>query len=61
MTCPDCDGVIWRIGEGPLRSLCHTGYAFCGMSLEAKQRSGAENALWSAGRRLEEKRLFAQD
>ncbi|MDR5735959.1 chemotaxis protein CheB [Caballeronia sp. LZ025] len=62
MTCPDCGGVIWRIGEGyPLRYRCHTGHAFSAMALEAEQRSGAENALWSAVRRLEEKLLLAQE
>ena len=62
LTCPDCGGVIWRIGEGyPLRYRCHTGHAFSAMSLEAEQRSGAENALWSAVRRLEEKLLLAHE
>jgi two-component system chemotaxis response regulator CheB len=62
MTCPDCGGVIWRIGEGyPLRYRCHTGHAFSALALEAEQRSGAENALWSAVRRLEEKLLLAQE
>lgn len=62
MTCPDCGGVVWRIGVGyPLRYRCHTGHAFSAMSLEAEQRAGAENALWSAVRRLEEKLLLAQE
>ncbi|SAK70486.1 chemotaxis protein CheB [Caballeronia glebae] len=62
MTCPDCGGVIWRIGEGyPLRYRCHTGHAFSATSLEEQQRSGAEDALWSAVRRLEEKRLLVQE
>jgi len=61
MACPDCGGVIWRIGVGyPLRYRCHAGHAFSAMSLEAEQRAGAENALWSAVRRLEEKLLLAQ-
>nr|WP_310358497.1 chemotaxis protein CheB [Paraburkholderia strydomiana] len=61
MTCPDCGGVIWRIGVGyPLKYRCHTGHAFSAMSLEAEQRAGAENALWSAVRRLQEKLLLAQ-
>jgi two-component system chemotaxis response regulator CheB len=62
MTCPDCGGVIWGIGEGyPLRYRCHTGHAFSAMSLEAEQRSGAEKALWSAVRRLEEKLLLVHE
>lgn len=62
MTCPDCGGLIWRIGDGyPLRYRCHTGHAFSAMSLEAEQRSGAEKALWSAIRRLEEKLLLVHE
>jgi two-component system chemotaxis response regulator CheB len=62
LTCPECGGVIWRIGEGyPLRYRCHTGHAFSAMSLESRQRSGAEDALWSAVRRLEEELLLVRD
>ncbi|MEZ2354847.1 chemotaxis protein CheB [Caballeronia sp. RCC_10] len=62
MTCPDCGGVLWRIGEGyPLRYRCHTGHAFSAMSLEQQQRAGAEDALWSVVRRLEEKLLLVQE
>jgi two-component system chemotaxis response regulator CheB len=29
LTCPDCGGIAWRIGEDlPLRYRCHTGHAF---------------------------------
>ncbi len=62
MTCPGCGGVVWRIGEGyPLRYRCHTGHAFSAMSLEEQQRSGAEDALWSSVRRLEEKLLLVHE
>jgi two-component system chemotaxis response regulator CheB len=62
MTCPECGGVIWRVGDGsPLRYRCHTGHAFSAMALESQQRTGAENALWSAVRRLEEKLLLARE
>jgi two-component system chemotaxis response regulator CheB len=62
LTCPDCGGVVWRIGEDlPLRYRCHTGHAFSAMSLESKQREGAEEALWSAVRRLQERLLLTQD
>jgi two-component system, chemotaxis family, protein-glutamate methylesterase/glutaminase len=62
MTCPECGGIIWRIGEGyPLRYRCHTGHAFSAMSLKEQQRSGTEDALWSAVRRLQEKLLLVQD
>jgi two-component system chemotaxis response regulator CheB len=62
LTCPDCGGVVWRIGEDlPLRYRCHTGHAFSAMSLESKQREGAEEALWSAVRRLQERLLLTHD
>ncbi|MBC8751799.1 MULTISPECIES: chemotaxis protein CheB [Paraburkholderia] len=62
MTCPDCGGVAWRIGDDlPLRYRCHTGHAFSALSLESEQRSGAENALWSAVRRLEESLLLIEE
>ncbi|MDR5777458.1 chemotaxis protein CheB, partial [Caballeronia sp. LZ002] len=35
LTCPDCGGVVWRIGSGmPLRYRCHTGHAFSAVALE---------------------------
>jgi two-component system chemotaxis response regulator CheB len=62
LTCPDCGGVVWRIGEDlPLQYRRHTGHAFSAMSLESKQREGAEEALWSAVRRLQERLILKQD
>ncbi|MFM0220266.1 MULTISPECIES: hypothetical protein [Paraburkholderia] len=60
LTCPDCGGVVWRIGDD-LRYRCHTGHAFSALSLDCEQRSGAENALWSAVRRLEERLLLTEE
>lgn len=61
LTRPDSEGIVWRIGEDlPLRYRCHTGHAFSAMSLASKQRDGAEEALWSALRRLQES-LLTQD
>ncbi|CAL8481346.1 chemotaxis protein CheB [Caballeronia sp. S22] len=62
MTCPDCGGVVWRIGNDlPLRFRCHTGHAFSALSLESEQRNGAENALWSAVRHLQESLLLVEE
>ena len=62
MTCPECGGIIWRIGEGsPLRYRCHTGHAFSTMSLQSQQRTGAEDALWAAVRGLEDKLLLIRE
>lgn len=62
LTCPDCGGVVWRIGEAePLRYRCHTGHAFSALSLDNAQVAGTEDALWAAMRRLNERLLLAQD
>jgi two-component system chemotaxis response regulator CheB len=56
LTCPDCGGVIWKIGnEPPLRYRCHTGHAFSAISLEDRQRQESEDALWSVVRGLQER------
>lgn len=62
LTCPDCGGVVWRIGDGlPLRYRCHTGHAFSGASLESEQRRQSENAIWQVIRGLEERIFLAHD
>lgn len=62
LTCPDCGGVVWRIGDDlPLRYRCHTGHAFSALALEREQSSGAENALWAAVRRLQERLLLLEE
>lgn len=62
MTCPDCGGVLWRIGNDlPLRFRCHTGHGFSARSLESEQRNGAENALWSAVRHLQQSLLLIEE
>ncbi|MDR5798028.1 chemotaxis protein CheB [Caballeronia sp. LZ008] len=62
LTCPDCGGVIWRIGSGfPLRYRCHTGHAFSAVSLEDEQRKQSENAIWQAIRGIEERIFLARE
>ncbi|MEZ0606021.1 chemotaxis protein CheB [Paraburkholderia sp. IW21] len=61
LTCPECGGVVWRIGENaPLRYRCHTGHAFSALSLEEVQREQTENALWSVVRGLQERLSLAK-
>jgi two-component system chemotaxis response regulator CheB len=55
VTCPNCGGVVWRIGnDAPLRYRCHTGHAFSSEALAAAQKSDFEDALWTTVRRAEE-------
>ncbi|CAB3728511.1 chemotaxis protein CheB [Paraburkholderia rhynchosiae] len=61
LTCPECGGAVWRIGEGqPLRYRCHTGHAFSAASLHDRQQESTEEALWSAVRRLDEELILAK-
>lgn len=56
LTCPECGGVIWKVGHGqPLRYRCHTGHAFSAAALDYQQRKQSENAVWQAVRGLEER------
>jgi two-component system chemotaxis response regulator CheB len=60
LTCPDCGGVIWRVGEAePLRYRCHTGHAFSNASLNAAHERSVEEALWISVRRLQERAALA--
>ncbi|MDR5777532.1 MULTISPECIES: chemotaxis protein CheB [unclassified Caballeronia] len=62
LTCPDCGGVVWRIGSGmPLRYRCHTGHAFSAVALEDEQRRQSENAIWQALRAIEERIFLARE
>lgn len=59
LTCPDCGGVVWKVGDGlPLRYRCHTGHAFSALSFEDEQRKQAENAVREVVRRMEERILL---
>jgi two-component system chemotaxis response regulator CheB len=62
LTCPDCGGVVWRVGNGlPLRYRCHTGHAFSAISLADEQRKQWENAVWQVVRRMEERIVLASE
>jgi two-component system chemotaxis response regulator CheB len=55
-TCPDCGGVLWQGGEGPvLRFRCHVGHAFAPEVLLGQKSEELETALWSSLRLLKEK------
>jgi two-component system, chemotaxis family, protein-glutamate methylesterase/glutaminase len=61
LSCPECGGAIWRIGEEPAeRYRCHTGHAFSTINLALGQEHAVEEALWNAVRAFEEKRSLFQ-
>jgi two-component system chemotaxis response regulator CheB len=56
LSCPDCDGVLFRLdGEPGPRFRCRVGHAWSPGSLAAEQADGVEVVLWAALRALEEK------
>ncbi len=60
-TCPDCGGVLWQGGEGPvLRFRCHVGHAFAPEVLLGQKSEELETALWSSLRLLKEKATLTQ-
>jgi two-component system chemotaxis response regulator CheB len=61
LTCPDCGGVLWELGNGDLlRYRCHVGHAFTIDSLVAEQAEAVETALWTAYRALEEQAALSR-
>jgi two-component system chemotaxis response regulator CheB len=55
MSCPECHGVLWEVGDGNLvRFRCRVGHAYTDEVLLAHQADQLEAALWTALRALEE-------
>ena len=55
LTCPDCGGALWELGDEKLaRYRCHVGHGYTAETLVAEQDTALENALWAALRSLEE-------
>lgn len=60
-TCPECQGVLVQIEEGPItRFRCHTGHAYSMQSLLAAVDRTIQDKLWSAVRVVEERVLLLQ-
>lgn len=54
-SCPECDGVLWEIQDGPLiRYRCRVGHAFSPDTFLATQMERVEQTLWNTLRVLEE-------
>ena len=54
LTCPECNGALWKIEEGGLQFRCHVGHAYSPGSLKQDQNTAIEQSLWSALRALKE-------
>lgn len=55
LTCPECGGVVWEMGDAPPRWRCHTGHAFSAATMASVQLEAAENLLWAGVRALRER------
>ena len=60
LTCPDCGGGLWQMGQAPLRFRCHTGHSFTADTLQQEQDNVLEEAIWVAIRSLHEKTMLFQ-
>lgn len=59
--CPDCNGVLWEIDDGPvLRFRCRVGHAWEAESLLEQQAEGVEGAVWMALRVLEDRAALSR-
>jgi two-component system chemotaxis response regulator CheB len=62
MTCPECDGPIWRLkSPGPPDFRCEIGHGFSAESLLAGQSRSLERALWVAFRTLKERGIMINE
>lgn len=54
--CPDCNGVLWEISDGPMtRFRCHTGHAYTENTLNERKEELLEQSMFDTLRSLREK------
>jgi len=59
--CPDCNGVLWEIEDGPLlRFRCHTGHAYSSGSLSHRQEQMLEQRLFDSLRACRERAHYTK-
>lgn len=62
LSCPECNGVLWRINDNSLeRYRCRVGHAYGINTLISDKEKSTDAALWAALRALEEKRNLASN
>jgi two-component system, chemotaxis family, protein-glutamate methylesterase/glutaminase len=61
-TCPECHGVMFAAGEGPIvRFRCHTGHAYTARTLAAYSLPEIETNLWTALAQMEEREMLMRE
>jgi len=61
-TCPECDGVLMKIGNGRKAQFrCHVGHAYSLDSFTAAHSDALERALWVALRKLNEQQSIQEN
>jgi two-component system, chemotaxis family, protein-glutamate methylesterase/glutaminase len=54
--CPNCGGVLWKMGADGKRYRCHTGHSFTASALLVSQSEKIEELLWISLRMFEERK-----
>lgn len=58
-TCPECHGALWELtNQAPRRFRCHTGHAYSEGTLIVLQVEKVEDAIWTAMRALQERKML---
>jgi two-component system chemotaxis response regulator CheB len=61
LTCPECRGSIWEMGEGEsLHFRCRLGHSYSPETMFSQQTGAVEAAIWSAAQVLEERVQLAR-